>query len=690
VSGTHQPITPATGAEWRRRREVSSSLPAAPDDEAPQNGFDGEPRNGFDGKPRNGFDGKPRNGFDGKPLNGFRIPAYAPAVQSRDVAAGFAESQQAGLAAMRDIAKAGALPRPRPAAEATVLPAQALEAPPTSATPGPDSPVLVSSSPAAVVERPAISLRPGVNPPDHGTTQAGTGQGPAAAQASDSFAQLRALPLIVVLTMQVFLSLRLVTGNTAFTDEALYLWAGRLEWSHWLHHTAVPPFASYFSGAPVLYPALGALANSFGGLTGARILSLCFILGATVLLHGMTRRIFDRQSAVFAAALFAGLGSVQYLSAFATYDAMALFLLATATWLGVRAVECRTTAARLILVALAAAALVSADATKYAAALFDPVVLIAIASFHWRELGRRAGMIAGLLAAGGTAAGIAVAVAWGGQPYLTGIVSTTLTRPPGNWPIPGILFVSAGWVGACAILGVIGAIATSCAWRAAPHRVLAWTLAAAAFLAPAEQARIHVFTSLFKHVAFGGWFAAAVVGYALMAFIRAVPLAKSRGALYAVLSLIMLTSVAGLMLAADQYGNWASVNPVLPALTETLQAHPGSLLVDATAPYDYYLIGSEPWQRIAAIPRASPQAEKEIVRRRQFSVIVLSYTTGGGACENVDPAVKGTQAACPHNVDIRMLSYLLSSGGYRLAARIPYRTTAFTSAYMIWVREGLR
>jgi hypothetical protein len=490
--------------------------------------------------------------------------------------------------------------------------------------------------------------------------------------------------------MQAFLSLRLVTSNTAFTDEALYLWAGRLEWSHWLHHTAVPPFASYFSGAPVLYPALGALANSFGGLTGARMLSLCFILGATVLLHGTTRRIFDRQSAAFAAALFAGLGSAQYLSAFATYDAMALFLLAAATWLGLRAAECRTAAGRLIFIALAAAALVTADATKYAAALFDPVVLIAIASFHWRELGRWAGMIAGILTAGGTAAGIAVALAWAGRPYLMGIVSTTLSRPPGNWPMFGILFVSAGWVGAVAALGVIGAIATSCARRSGPHRVLAWTLAAAAFLAPAEQARIHVFTSLFKHVAFGGWFAAAIAGYALMAFIRAVPPAKSRGALQAVISLIMLTSVAGIMLAADQYGNWANVNPVLPALTATLQAHPGSLLVDTTAPFDYYLIGSEPWQRIAAIPRASPQAEKDIVRQRQFSVILLSYSIGGGGCGNEDPAVKTTQAACPHNVDIRMLSDLLSSGGYRLAARIPYRTTAFTSAYMIWVREGPR
>ena len=57
------------------------------------------------------------------------------------------------------------------------------------------------------------------------------------------------------------LSLLLVRADTAFQDEALYLWAGHLQWAHWLHGAAVPPFAYYFSGAPVIYPPLGALAD---------------------------------------------------------------------------------------------------------------------------------------------------------------------------------------------------------------------------------------------------------------------------------------------------------------------------------------------------------------------------------------------------------------------------------------------
>ncbi len=152
-------------------------------------------------------------------------------------------------------------------------------------------------------------------------------------------------PLLGILAAQVLLSARLFWTNTAYQDEALYLWSGHLEWLHWLHGLRLPAsFPEYFSGAPVIYPPLGAIADSLGGLAAARSLSLCFMLGATALLYGVTRRMFGRRAALFAAGLFAGTGSVQFLGALATYDAMALFLLALATWLGVRAVATQSAA----------------------------------------------------------------------------------------------------------------------------------------------------------------------------------------------------------------------------------------------------------------------------------------------------------------------------------------------------------
>jgi hypothetical protein len=115
-------------------------------------------------------------------------------------------------------------------------------------------------------------------------------------------------PLVAILAVQMIISLRLVGANTAFQDEALYLWAGHLEWAHVLHGTPIPPFSSFFSGAPVIYPPLAALADTIGGLAGARVLSLVFMLGSTTLLWAIADRLFGRRAAFFAAALFAVLG----------------------------------------------------------------------------------------------------------------------------------------------------------------------------------------------------------------------------------------------------------------------------------------------------------------------------------------------------------------------------------------------
>jgi 4-amino-4-deoxy-L-arabinose transferase-like glycosyltransferase len=654
-------ISPATVAEWRRRRETSAEQSPASDSE--------------------------------EPLTGFRLPAYTAKLHASDtVPTDFAKSQQAGLTAIIELASAAASPPSTPAVRPpaprvprpTPPPDRAITAPPVQ-------PVTAAPLSAQVTVRPQTSGHPAPPSPSRPAAKETGSAKPTAGRAVNSAPPLPALPLIVILTVQAVLSLRLVWSNTAFSDEALYLWAGRLDWSHWLHNTPIPSFATYFSGAPVLYPPIGAVANSVGGLVGARILSLCFMLGATILLYGVTRRIFDRHTAVFASALFAGVGSTQYLGAFATYDAVALCLLAAATWLGIRAAACHSITSRAALVILAAGAVVVADATKYAAGLFDPIILIAVTCIHWRKLGRRAGVAAAFLFLSTAIIGISAALALGGEPYYAGIIHTTLSRAHGNWPIFGILFVSTGWIGAVAVLAVIGAAAASCHRRTAPERVLVWTLAAAAFLAPAEQARIQVYTSLFKHVVFGGWFAAVVAGYAMTSFIQAVPIMKSRGALRAVTAAIALAAIAGSTLAANQFSTWQNANPVLPTLTATLRAHPGALLTDEAAQFDYYIQAVEPWQLITPISNSSSRALSrniEDIKQHRFAFILLSFAVGGGGCGNEDPTVKGTHAKCMHYIDLHIMSEIISSGGYNLIARIPYRTASFHSAYMLWARKG--
>jgi hypothetical protein len=104
-------------------------------------------------------------------------------------------------------------------------------------------------------------------------------------------------PLLAVLAAQSALSLRLAWSNTAFEDEALYLWTGHLEITHLLYHVPIPQAQVYLSGSPVIYPIAGSIADSYGGLAAARALSLMFMLATTTLLYLTTSRLFGRRAA---------------------------------------------------------------------------------------------------------------------------------------------------------------------------------------------------------------------------------------------------------------------------------------------------------------------------------------------------------------------------------------------------------
>ena len=327
-------------------------------------------------------------------------------------------------------------------------------------------------------------------------------------------------PLFAVLAVQAALSLRLVWSNTAFQDEALYLRAGHLEWAQWLHQAPIPNFPAYFSGAPVIYPPLGAVADSLGGLAAARVLSLCFMLGVTSLLWATTARLYGRRAALLAAGLFATLAGTQFLGALATFDAMALFLLTLATWLGVRSADCQVRT-RTALLVTAGVILAAADAVKYATALFTPVVLIVVALAAWRRPGRGRWLAALLTMACSWLVLIVAAVAAGGRTYWLGVTASTLARPPSDAPVTTVLRSAYIWTSLILVLAALGAVLAS--RGQGRGKLLPAVLAAAALLVPAEQARLHTTVSLQKHVVFGAWFAAIAAGYAMARLSRVDP-----------------------------------------------------------------------------------------------------------------------------------------------------------------------
>ena len=434
-------------------------------------------------------------------------------------------------------------------------------------------------------------------------------------------------PLLVVLAVQVVLSLRLLGANTAFQDEALYLRAGHLEWARWLHHTPIPDFPAYFSGAPILYPPLGAVADSLGGLVAARVLSVCFMVGVTSLLWATTARLYGRRAALLAAGLFATLAGTQFLGAFATFDALALFLLALAAWLGVRSADCQPGPRAALLIA-SGLTLAAADAVTYATALFTPVVLVTVALAAWRKRGGFAGLTALPLVLGSWCAAVIAAVTAGGPQYWLGITSSTLSRPHSDVPVATVLHSAYVWTSLLLVLAVLGAVlATRETTRGV---VLPAVLAAAALLAPAEQARLHTTVSLQKHVVFGAWFAAIAAGYAMARLSRVDP--GTGWAAVMALPIAASTLFGSMGQANGLFKVWPDAGAAVGALRSAIRSHSGHYLAEDYDVEAYYLRAEVSWQRWSSTYYFSYQGEptgtpsyRAAIDSHYFSLVILDF-----------------------------------------------------------------
>jgi putative flippase GtrA len=491
-------------------------------------------------------------------------------------------------------------------------------------------------------------------------------------------------PLFAVLGVQAILSLRLIWSTTAFLDEATYIWAGRIELWHLTGGMHVPAYATYFSGAPVIYPPLAGLADIVGGLPAARLLSLAFMLGATCTLWASTHRLFGRRAALCAVAMFASIGSTQFLGALATYDAMALFLLTLSAWL-VIVVRDRDDSTPLLLVAVVALAL--ANATKYATGLFDPVIvaLAILTSTRGVKAGiGRAGLIAGC-----TVGLIAALLAVGGSWYLAGLQDTTLSRAAGGQSPALVLQDSARWIGVVILIAAVGVAVAW--WCNRKQTLLVALLAIAGILAPVNQARIHTTMSLEKHVDFGAWFMCIAAGYAVATVVRMGRAHWFNGAAaIAVAGLILLPG--GVVGRAQAYAfsqAWPNSTEVTSDLRVLTRTHPGTYLGEDFVVPAYYLENQIPWQSwagtwyfqyrapgsIACVGGSSSSAigpTSGIVRafdgavaHRYFALIILDFSDTVG-------------------VDDAITSAIHRDGTYHVIAELPYWDEWGKGQYTVW------
>jgi Dolichyl-phosphate-mannose-protein mannosyltransferase len=481
-----------------------------------------------------------------------------------------------------------------------------------------------------------------------------------------------------LLCVQAILSLRL--QNTAFGDEALYLYAGHMETAHLLHGAALQgTYATYFPGIPVLYPVLAAAASNIGGLAAARAVSLIAMLVTTVLLYAMTRRLFNERVGLCAVVLFCVTEGTTVAGHLATNDAVSLCLLALASWIVVRTAPWRW---RAYLLAAPLAGL--AIGTDYWALLYLPTLALLAGLAADPYLGRQA-ITRSLVLGGITVELLAIGVLAGGRTYVTGAVATLATRAPGGGQALHILAEAGEWGGLVAALAVFGAARYTPEARNEPNELVALPgsrrrraalgilLAGTALLALADHLYLNTDNLLDTHLCFGLFFAAPMAGVGLARLVGDHFRRAQIGVLVGSAALVL-----GLAQANQTFGSWPNSSTQVMELSRYLG--PGDrYLVENDDVAIYYLMGN---------PDAQPD---------QFtSTYFMSFRSKGHLLTGTAAYLAALQAGYFHVViydssvtpalDKSLAAALESDPNYRLAGAVPEDARDFRTTCYVWVR----
>lgn len=508
-------------------------------------------------------------------------------------------------------------------------------------------------------------------------------------------------PLTAVLILQAALCLLVMRSNTAFSDEADYLELGRGLIGHWLHGT---PWRSQYglhnvSGLAYFYPPIAAMASSVGGLIAARLLSLAFMLGATVLLYSTAARLFDWKTGAFAAALWAVHAPTIQLGSFATFDAMSVSLTALSGWLVVQAGFRRH---RGELVAATAVALAAANLAAFSGVVMDPLVVV-FALLVWNSfMGLRQALYCTAWLIGG------FLVSFAGILTITGswraIVTTVFSRAVSTGARATPLHVfqdSWTYTGLIIVLAAVGAVAALSAENRS-RSLLVGSLALASLIIPLAQAHDSTAVSLQKHLAYGAWFAAIAAGYGCSRLTQHVSLGRAAVPFAAALALIYPT-VNGWTSAWHWYHTWANSQSLVSAETALVPQVKNEVFVSSlmNGNAEYYLSGYYLRQNLAAgkfidgIPTVSSVSDANI------GAFVLFFRVTASNANEMSQVLQGS-AGSP--ADRKELITFLNSGGsdgkqlatvtsaldssakFRLANTGSYDSASDDMIYAVWIR----
>ena len=478
------------------------------------------------------------------------------------------------------------------------------------------------------------------------------------------FLSSSAFLLGAICTAFAVISLRVKANTNPFQDEGLYLYMGHRMIDHILSGVDVSEHpGSYFSGAPGLYPVVGAIADSIAGVQGARLVSLFFICITIVATFGIGNELFGKVSGLLGAGAFALCGSVIFISHLATLDAMALCLMTLGCWLTAYSANHD----KLLWAPIVGLILTCAFLTKYAMGVYVPGIaaigmLLAWPHIRWGALRR------GSLIITSTAAMVFFILTFWAADLKRGIVSTTADRIPlSPTPRQELIWYVLEWIGPWILLAMLGALTQARRW---PISVV---LLAMSVIGQLQQIRIGEGTSLSKHVAIGLVFAAPLIGSLLAWTIKrtkwvGVPIAMA-------VAVVMMAS--GIRNAEQFLTTWVDDREMVAQLREEIAISPHKAI-----------LGEE--------PSAQRYALRTITRPEQWNdtfVLLYGNKTGEAAYrEAIDQTHFGTIYLTLNTANGRKINEYLTNSEtpYRLSKKVPfYRHGQYAGHYLVWTPKVL-
>jgi hypothetical protein len=479
------------------------------------------------------------------------------------------------------------------------------------------------------------------------------------------------LPLI--LAFQALLSWMLLQ-NTAFQDEALYIYAGRQIWQAWLGGPKLlDSYSYYFSGYPYVFPVIGGALDMLGGLELVRFFCLFCMLTVTACGYYVTKQLFSQRSAVFATIFFVCQGPVLFLGRLATYDSLCLCMLAVSTALAVRAGQARRPWWALSMGPL----LVLAFFAKYAALLFIPSILAilalcAVLRGGWKRMLVRSALGAFSLVVVATSA--ALLVVHFDPKMLHALEASTTNRIV--LVTYSRLFLAEHVIemaGLSYLVGLIGLLFTC-----KKHLLISFLFFGSALLIPAYHIYKSELISLDKHLGFSMFYVMPVAGYALASFSGFRPgLQRACGRYWlSGVAIGLILFLIGVRKAQDMYLAWPSTTELTWVFNTQVRLGNGRYLAEQFEVARYNLLNDTytwQWSGLDFFEYTDAQkryyvgndAYAKAINDGYFDLIQLNYGYN-------------TQKA------LFIKTTLEQSKKYELLAKIPYHNSYGEGTFWVW------